>query len=405
MKILLLAILFSCICSSLFAHVLAITGAKIYASPADAPIENGIILIEDGRILALGPIDAVKIPEGAETLKCDGMFITAGFQNSHVHLTESKWEEAKKQSAENLNTALSEMFLRYGFTTVVDTGSSLENTLAIRSRIEAGELNGPKIITAGSPIYPENGIPYYLKESLPPAILPLLATPATPEAAKSVVQERINSGVDIVKIFTGSWVARGKVLNMPVEIASSIAGEAHEKGKPVFAHASNVKGLEIALDSGVDVLAHALDDDRGWNASHISRMKAANMAMIPTLKLFFGPSFFKYILKEVADFSTAGGEILFGTDVGFMTDYDPAQEYELMGEAGMTWKQILASLTTSPAGRFQESKVRGRIAAGLAADFVVLGTDPAIDAKAFSDVRYTIRAGNIVYKRSQTPSK
>ena len=109
---------------------------------------------------------------------------------------------------------------------------------------------------------------------------------------------------------------------MDPKIASAAAAVAHQEGKLIF-DASNIQGLEVALEAKVDVLAHALDDDRGWNESHIERMKANKMSMIPTLKLLSGAPYTKYIQKEVGDYSRAGGQILFGTDVGFVTDYDP----------------------------------------------------------------------------------
>jgi imidazolonepropionase-like amidohydrolase len=63
----------------------------------------------------------------------------------------------------------------------------------------------------------------------------------------------------------------------------------------------------------------------------------------------------------------------------------------------MSFKQILASLTTNPAQRFGESAHSGRIAQGMDGDLVVLGADPAQDAAAFSKVRYTIRNGKVIY--------
>jgi imidazolonepropionase-like amidohydrolase len=152
------------------------------------------------------------------------------------------------------------------------------------------------------------------------------------------------------------------------------------------------------LEAKVDVLAHALDDDRGWNESHIERMKAIHMSMIPTLKLFSGFPFTKYIQQEVGAYSIAGGQILFGTDVGYLTDYDPTIEYELMQGAGLTWQQILASLTTSQAERFSETDRRGRIAPGLDADLVVLSADPAANVKAFVMVKYALRTGQVIYE-------
>ena len=95
-------------------------------------------------------------------------------------------------------------------------------------------------------------------------------------------------------------------------------------------------------------------------------------------------------------FSKAGGQVLFGTDVGYMTDYDPTEEYQLMARA-LTPMQILASLTTAPAARWKEEAQRGRVAEGMDADLVVLEGDPAADAANFAKVRCTIRGGQLIY--------
>ena len=101
-------------------------------------------------------------------------------------------------------------------------------------------------------------------------------------------------------------------------------------------------------------------------------------------------------VAQVKSFAAAGGQVLFGTDVGYMSDYEPAEEYRLMARA-LEPMQILASLTTSPAARWKESEKRGRIDEGLAADLVVLDADPAEDAANFAKVRCTIRAGKLIY--------
>jgi imidazolonepropionase-like amidohydrolase len=376
----------------------AFSGGTIYVSPTEAPIARGVVVVRDGRIIAVGPSDTVPLP-GADTIvvDCAGRFLVAGFQNSHVHFTEPKWEGADKQPAAQLSLQLEDMLLRWGVTTVVDTGSLLANTQAIRTRIESGEVRGPRILTAGTPLYPENGIPYYLRETLPPAIIALLNTPKSGEEAARIAARQLEAGADVVKLFTGSWVERGKVLPMDASIARAAADEGHRRGKLVFAHASNVAGLESALVAGVDVLAHALDDDRGWNESHIARMKANRMSMVPTLKLFGGQSFTHYIQEEVGTYARAGGQILFGTDVGYLTDYDPTDEYVLMAGAGLDWRAILASLTTAPAERFGESARRGWIAPGMDADIVALAADPAVDVRAFAKIAITMRRGRVVY--------
>jgi len=377
---------------------IALVGAKIYISPDEAPISNGTVVIHAGKIAAVGKAVEISFPFGTKVIPCTGKIVTAGFQNSHMHFDEpDKWMDAGNISAKTLTERLQAMLTRYGFTAVVDTGSLLPNTMAIRKRVELGEVGGPRILTAGGPLYPPNGIPYYVKNFLPPEILKIMAQPETPEAAVRAVDDDLDGGADIIKLFTGSWVQRGKVKPMPVDVAKAAVAEAHRRGVLVFTHPSNVPGLEVALEAHVDVLAHAIEELGGWNSSYIQRMKAANMALIPTLKLFGDDSNLQQILDEVVSYRRAGGQILFGTDVGYLTDYDPTKEYELMQRAGLTPMQILESLTTAPAARFGESKKRGRVAVGMDADLVVLMGDPNVDPRNFVKACVTLRGGRIIY--------
>lgn len=119
--------------------------------------------------------------------------------------------------------------------------------------------------------------------------------------------------------------------------------------------------------------------------------------MIPTLKLFSKDSNLKEILGEVQDFSAANGPILFGTDVGFIEDYNPTGEYLLMERAGMDFSHILQSLTSAPARRFGEINVRGQVKQGLNADLVVVAGDPENDIRALTRVNYVFRDGRIIY--------
>ncbi len=379
---------------------LALIGARVYPSPDAAPIANGTVLVENGKIVYVGPATTASVPANATVLDCRGMVVTAGFQNSHVHFMEPKWDNAAALPASQLTQQLQAMLTRYGFTTVVDTGSVPQNTIALRSRIETGEVQGPRILTAGAPLYPKNGIPFYLS-NLPPEILRQLQQPATPKEAADDAGQMLDLGANIIKLFTGSWVARGTVLPMDPKIAAAAVAAAHRRGVLVFAHTSNAAGTDVALQAHVDVMAHAIEDLRGWNNKFLKRMKAAHTALIPTLYLFGGDGQMDAehlpVLKEVGDYSRMGGQILFGTDVGYLAQYDPVWEYKYMQRAGLDFSHILASLTTAPAERFREAKRRGRIAPGMDADLVVLGSDPAVEIASFTDVRYTIRRGTIIY--------
>jgi imidazolonepropionase-like amidohydrolase len=103
------------------------------------------------------------------------------------------------------------------------------------------------------------------------------------------------------------------------------------------------------------------------------------------------------MIGELHAFSQAGGEVLFGTDVGYTDHFDTALEFTLMSRAGMSWQQIMASLTTNPARTFGYSGHSGRIATEMDADLTVLKADPAQDVTALSKIQLTIRSGKIIY--------
>jgi imidazolonepropionase-like amidohydrolase len=123
------------------------------------------------------------------------------------------------------------------------------------------------------------------------------------------------------------------------------------------------------------------------------------MALVPTLTLLVGPDDHNNpaVVAEVRDYARSGGQILFGTDVGYRSDYSTSREYELMARAGLRWREILASLTTTPAERLGAASRRGRVKDGMDGDLVVLGADPARDVRAFADVRHTVRGGQVVF--------
>lgn len=381
---------------------LAIEHARIYISPTDPPIEDGTVLVRDGVIAGVG--NPVQVPADATRIACDHCVVTAGFWNAHVHLTEQKWSMANWKSPATLNPQLADMFLSRGFTTVIDLGSNPADTFSIRRRIEKGELVGPYIYTAGTGLYPPHGLPFYLKETLPRWIQAMMPQPETPAEATNIVRRNLGSGADVTKLFTGSWVARGHVLPMPVEIARAAVTESHLNGKLVFAHPSNLAGTKVAIDSGVDILAHAADDTRGVDAQLLQSAISKNMAMIPTLKMFTttvtsDPHYMDPMRVEVGQFHQLGGMLIFGTDVGYMTDYSTEREFVELGKSSLDFKTVLGMLTTNPASRMGVSDSKGTVTAGKLADLTILDADPATDLTNFSRVHAVIRSGKLVWQR------
>jgi imidazolonepropionase-like amidohydrolase len=390
------------------ASVIALIGGRVQASPDAAAVPDGVVLVADGRITAVGRRADVNVPSGATIVDCTGATVMAGFWNSHVHFTPSAFRQAATAPAQRLGDELRTMLTSRGIVHAVDTGSYIADTLALRRRIESGEVPGPSILTAGSGFAPVGGSPYYIL----PARLPELTDPAR---TVELVNAEIDRGADIVKLFTGSWARRDSIVVMPVELVRAATGAAHGRGKLVFAHPSNSAGARSAIEGGVDVLAHTFPselDRRPWDRALPGMMRERGMSLVPTLKLFtyelgragLPPSVIEVVLGNAAAqlraFADLGGQVLFGTDVGYMTDYDPTDEYVLMARAGLTFSQILAALTTAPASRFGAATRTGRIAPGLEADLVVVDGDPATDIRALGRVRMTLRRGQRIFQKT-----
>jgi len=339
---------------------LALTGAKIYPSPTDAPIENGSIVIRAGRILSVGPRSTIKIPQSATVIDCKGLVVTAGFWNSHVHILAPALLHIQDSDAKPLDQQLDTMFNRWGFTTVFDIASALDNTLALRRRIESGELRGPRILTVGEPIWTIE--PVYVRDFLRQNHIHIENT-ETPEQAIALVRAHVARGANGIKLFTGSDQGHGQVALLPVATAKAAVDEAHRHHMSVFAQPTNVEGVPIAINSGVDVLAHTLPQSPPWTPEFTQQLKHANLSLIPTLTLFEvegrrqnipdqqRTAWIGEMVDQLRAYSKAGGDILFGTDIGYTDHYDTTLEFTFMSQAGMNYKQILASLTTKTSAK------------------------------------------------------
>ena len=387
---------------------LALVGAKIYPSPTDKPITNGVVLIQSGRIVAVGEQGKIFIPQNAKKIDCTGLTLTAGFWNSHVHFTELKWEKAATLPAAQLTQQCQEMLTRYGVTSVFDTGSYWEITSKLQKRVESGEVKGPKILSAGEILFPKGGAPPAELLKASGTIVGKMPEVETVEQAIALVRQKLDSGVDGIKLYAQTFWDPN--LKLPVEVIRAVTTEAHRRGKLVLVHPSNTYGFEAAIDSGVDILVHTTPQTGLWSAAQLAKMKAAHIALIPTLTLWRieaeregAPKeavqrFQNRGVEQLRAYFLTGGLILFGTDIGYTTHYDPTEEYEQMQRAGMQFQDILASLTVNPAARFGVSRRTGKIARGMDADLVLLGSDPANNIKALADVKYTLRRGEIIYQ-------
>jgi len=385
---------------------LALVGGTIYVSPTTEPIRDGVVLIQGGTIAGVGSRALLPVPETVQSIDCSGRAITAGFWNSHVHFFERKWANAAAIPAPELGRQLQDMLTRYGFTSVFDIGSMWQNTRRLRDRIESGEVPGPRIRSTGEGLVPPGALPSEAVLTM----MGVMSFPApeiadAPQAA-AASRKLLDQGVDGIKLFASS--PRSAALSESAIQAA--VHEAHRVGKPVFVHPNSGTDVLAAVRGGVDIVAHTTPHSGPWDETILHAMSERRVAVTPTLTLW------KYYMRhdrlsaqekvaqteigQLRAWVAAGGDVLFGTDLGAV-EYDPSEEYALMSDAGMSFRQILASLTTAPAERFGESTHLGRIATGLQADLVVFRDDPSRNIRALAAVHCTLRAGKIVYRAAE----
>jgi imidazolonepropionase-like amidohydrolase len=381
----------------------ALVGATIYTTPTEEPIRDGVVLIQGEKIVSVGSRAQMQFPETAHVLDCFGLTITAGLWNSHVHFFERKWADVANIPALELGRQLQDMLTKYGFTSVFDTGSVLENTRRLRDRIDSGEVPGPKIRSTGEGLVPPGALPS--DQVLAMMGVMKLPAPEIADAAQAAAAAKklLDAGVDAIKIFASA--PRGAPL--PESVFQAAADEAHRASKPVFVHPNNAADVLAAVRGGVDIIAHTTPHSGPWDETLLAAMKKKGVALTPTLTLW--KSYMRHDrlsaqekvtnteIGQLRAWIATGGTVLFGTDLGAV-EYDPSEEYTLMSQAGMTFRQILDSLTTAPAERFGDANKLGRVAAGLQADLAIFPQDPAINLQALSHVKYTFRAGKIIYR-------
>lgn len=379
----------------------AIVGAKVYTSPDEDPISDAVVLIEDGRIKRVGPRSSTQVPSGYRTLNAAGHVVTAGFWNSHVHLTTPKMLQSSALSDKDLRDELERDFTRWGFTTVFDLASTSAIAGDVRRRTRV-RVDGPRILSVGEPFYPSKATPIYARPFYEAYNLPSAEITSSHDATQRVARQ-IAAGADGIKLFTGSIVGGDRgVVHMPDEAIAAIVHRAHRRGKPVFAHPTDRTGLERAVTNGVDILAHTAPLMGAWSPDYASWMAERKVALVPTLSLIEvmpDPSTpIDAAVQQTAALHKAGGVILFGTDAGFTEVFETSLELRLMNRA-LGWKGVLASLTTNPAEVFGEAGERGRVVAGYIADIVILAGDPADEIENAARVELVIKDGRTIFSR------
>ncbi len=381
------------------AQLKAFTNARIIDGSGSAPIANGVMVVRDGRLQAVGTAEAVSVPEEADVIDLEGAIVMPGLINAHGHVgtdTEGKL----------LTSA------RYGVTTVVSLGGEDIRHVRLRNSQDHPQLDRARLYLAG-PVQEFR----------------------TPEAAAQGIREIVELQADWVK-------TRVQNSNVPEDAYAVVIEEAHRNGMKVAAHMYTLEDTKGLLRRQVDVLAHSVRDQE-MDAESIQMMQARDICITPTLTrevstyvyesrpdFFDDPFFIKEADQRVVELllepeyqsrmaanaqqgkddlamaqhnlkllHDAGIRIALGTDSGAFdgrwVGYFEHMEMSLMAEAGMEPMQIIRSATSVAADCMDLTDV-GLLEPGRWADFIVLDADPLLNIDNSRSLRSVWVAGNRV---------
>jgi imidazolonepropionase-like amidohydrolase len=265
-----------------------------------------------------------------------------------------------------------------GVTAVRDLAWPVERIFALADASEMPSFEGPLIRAAGPMLTGPGGYPTQDPWAPPGTGREVKGT----DDATSAVEELARLGAAAIKISLNAEAGP-----TPSDAAlSAICDAAHVSDLPVTAHAQGKGQVERALGAGVDELAHTpwtrLSDD-------VLQTAAIRLRIVSTLDILsFGRDTpeIRIALDNLRRFHVAGGEIVYGTDLG-NGEIPPGiheREARLMREAGMEPEEVL------------EAMVRAPLEPGAPADLVALGSSPLDDLAALGDVRMVIRAGRLI---------
>jgi imidazolonepropionase-like amidohydrolase len=252
--------------------LLAVANATLLDALSDTP-RQGTILVEGERIVAIGEVD---IPQDATVVNGQGKFVIPGLMNANVHLLLDVRLDSLAQywgRYDELILEAAQVALKNGLTTVFDTWGPRRFLMAVRERINSGELEGSRVLCAGNIIGFDGPFSHDF-DAAAAAVgskafvdrinaiwventgRHLMWLP--PDRVAAEIRSYVTNGIDFVKYGSNEHIgtSAGAFLAFSAGQQEAIVSEAHAAGLTAQAHCMSVEGLRTAIEAGCDLITH-----------------------------------------------------------------------------------------------------------------------------------------------------
>lgn len=416
------------------ADVLAIRDVALWDGTGGQLQPHATVLVRGDRIVAVGSVDEIAIPESAMILEGAGRYLIPGLIDMHVH---ALWDPS-------VPPAFLPLFVAHGVTTVRDMGGVLELLPVTRSALAAGSLLGPRLIAAGAildgpaPVHPEVSIAV-----------------DGPEEATAAVESVAAAGADFVKVYT----------LLPADAFAAAVAAAGARELPVAGHVPHEVGPVVAAEAGIRTIEHLMSEVGGFCARDRQEDCAESFAafrefgtwQVPTLVLqgqtessaLCGDPRLRSLPRVVLEYWFDGAlvppgcaqgarsappfepelpaeawlvralrdaevPILAGTDAGVPYSLPGSSlhdELALLVAAGLTPREALLAATRDPARALGLDEEIGTIRPGRVADMVLLRRDPLAEIRSIRAIDAVVVGGRLLRRaeidsiRNRTPGE